>query len=321
MILEKVKKTIEEYGLIRKKERILLAVSGGPDSVALLYLLDKLKKEYKINLHVAHLDHGLRKESHLDAQFVKGLTLRLGIPVTITRIEISKLANKGSLEEAAREIRLKFLFNVAKKIKADKIAFGHNLDDQAETVLMRILRGTGLCGLTGIMPKRKISGFQLIRPLIKISRREIEAFLKKRKLKPCRDMSNQQDIYFRNKIRNRLLPLLEKEYNRNIKELLANMAESIGMDYDYLNKRTEKIAAKMQAKINLTEFLKLHPSLQRLLLRFYITKTQGDTRRITFCHIREIEKLVSTRPVNSIVHLPKGVSVTKKKRVLVFLRK
>ena len=224
MILEQIKKAIRRHNLIAEGDKVLIGVSGGPDSVALLYLLNKLKKEFKLTLHIAHLDHMLRKDSYRDAEFVKRLAERLKLPSTITQVNVKELAKKGSLEEIARNARLAFLFKIAKDVNADKIALGHNSDDQAETVLMRIIRGTGLYGLSGILPKRNIAGYEIIRPLLEVKRKDIEAFLKRKGIKPCIDMSNLEDIYFRNRIRNKLLPLLEKEYNKNIKEVLANMA-------------------------------------------------------------------------------------------------
>lgn len=322
-ILDKVKNTIRRYNLIDKNDKVLVSVSGGPDSVALTLLLNNLRKELNLSLHIAHLDHRLRKDSYKDKEFVEKLAQQLKIPITVAEINVRKLAKRGSLEEIARNARLGFLFRVAKDTKSTKIALGHNLDDQAETVLMRILRGTGLYGLAGILPKRNIGRYQIIRPLIEIRRKEIEVFLKKTKIRPCRDISNLEDIYFRNRIRNRLLPLLEKDYNRNIKEVLANMAESVGCDYDYLNSTAKKsmLRSKMNLSLNLNKFLRLHPAIQRLILRLVITKIQGDTRRITFQHMKEMEDLILNRPVNSVVDLPKGVSVAKKKKSLFFYRR
>lgn len=298
----------------------MAGVSGGPDSVALLYLLYALRKEFNFSVHIAHLDHMLRKGSDKDKEFVKSLAQRLKLPVTVSSINVKKIAKKGSLEEIARNARFAFLFRVAQDIKADKIALGHTLDDQAETVLMRILRGTGLYGLAGILPKRNIAGRQIIRPLIEVRRKEIEAFLKRKRIKPCLDTSNLEEVYFRNKIRNKLLPLLESGYSRNIKEILSNMAESVGFDYDYLYKKANDAMRSFNRRINLEKFLSLHPAIQRLVLRLVIAKIKGNTRRITFQHIKEIEDLILHRPPNSIVDLPDGISVVKKK-YLAFYRK
>ena len=318
MIINKVKATIERYRLIAKNDKVLVAVSGGPDSVALLYILNGLKKELGLKLHIAHLDHRIRKDSYRDREFVERLAGRLKLPITTAQLNVKKLAKGGSLEEICRNARLGFLFRVARQIKADKIALGHNLDDQAETVLMRILRGTGLYGLSGILPKRNIAGHQIIRPLIGLKRGEIETYLKRKRIRPRIDTSNLEDIYFRNKIRNRLLPLLEKKYNRNIKEILSNMAESAGYDYDYMQSLALMAMKRMKGRLSLQRLLKLHPAIRRLILREAIAGVKGSTRRITFQHMREMEDLLLNRPVNSIVDLPKGVSVVKKKTTLFF---
>jgi len=321
IMLKKIKETIKRYKLIEKGDRIVVGVSGGPDSVTLLYILNSLKKELRIDLHVAHLDHMLRRDSCKDREFVEGLAHKLKIPLTTAKINIKGLTKSGSIEEIARNVRLGFLFKVARDIKADKIALGHNLDDQAETVLMRMIRGAGLNGLSGILPKRNIAGYQVIRPLIEVRRSEIEAFLKRKKIKPRIDTSNLKDIYFRNKVRNRLLPLLEKEYNKNIKEVLSNMAQSLSYDYDYLMQQAQRSIKAPKTRLKLKEFIRLHPAIQRLVLRMIIAKIKGNMRRLTFRHIRELEDLVFSRPINSVVDLPKGVSVIKKKNYLSFYRK
>jgi tRNA(Ile)-lysidine synthase len=318
MLLSKVKDTIKKYNLIQKNDKIVVGVSGGPDSVTLLHLLCSLKKEFNLKLHVAHLDHGLRKDSSNDRLFVESLAQRLNLPFTSARVSIKELARKGSLEEIARNVRLGFLFKVAKDSKAQKIALGHNLDDQAETVLMRILRGTGLYGLSGILAKRDLYGYEIIRPLILTKRKEIEAYLKQRKIKARTDSTNLKDLYLRNRIRNKLLPFLEKGYNRNIREVLSNTAESLAYDYDYLAKAAAKYAKGPGGKIELKRLMRLHPSIRRLVIRLFILKVKGDTRRISFQHIREIEDMISNRPLNSVVDLPKGISVKKQKKALYF---
>lgn len=252
----------------------------------------------------------------------------MGIPCKCGQVNVKTLTKNGSIEEIARNVRLNFLFGVAKEIKADKIALGHTQDDQAETVLMRILRGSGLYGLCGIIPKRKINGLTVIRPLIEVPRRKIEKYLKIRRIKPRLDYTNLEDIYFRNRIRNKLLPLLEKEYNPNIKEILANMAESSGVDYAYLLhlsrrvfSRSAKSAGKNRINLKLDKFLKSDLALQRMVLRHCITLVKGNLRRLAFKHIKEIEDLVLNRPDNSVVNLPKGVSVVKKRKYLSFFNK
>lgn len=321
MILAGAKETIKKYRLITKGDKIVVGVSGGPDSLALLYLLNDLKGEFGLKLYVAHLDHMLRQSSFRDAESVKKIAHNLGLPSRISRLNIKAQAKKGSLEEIARNARLDFFFKLARDSGAKKIALGHTVDDQAETVLMRILRGTGLYGLSGILPKRKICGYEVIRPLIEIKRSQIDAFLKKRKISPRIDSSNLKDIYFRNKIRNRLLPLLESGYSRNIKELLANMAQSAGYDYDYLSRAAERSMRRTKTRISLVKLKRLHIALQRIIIRKMIAAVCGNTRRITFRHMRELEDLALNRPANSIVDLPGGISAIKRKKSLSFYRR
>jgi len=313
--------TIKKHGLVKKGDKILVAVSGGPDSLALLLLLNSLKKKWGLSLHIAHMDHMLRPGSGKDAAFVKKLGERLKIPVTIKAINLKSRHIKGSLEELAREARLDFLIKLAGQIKADKIALGHNLDDQAETVLMRLLRGTGLSGLSGISAKRKIRGQTFIRPLLETRRSEIENFLKRKKIRPRLDPTNKQDIFTRNRIRHNLIPLLKSKYNRNITEVLANLAESISYDYEYLDAVARHSLKGSKLRLNAKKALSLHPAIRRLKIRQCIAYLQGDTRRITFQHIREIEDLLAMRPDGSVVDLPKGISVRKTRSFLQFYKR
>ncbi len=316
-MIDKVRKTIKYYQLVKPGDTILVGVSGGPDSTALIYALAALRTEMRLTLHIAHLDHLLRKDSHKDAEFVKMLGEKLDIPVTCAQMDIKTLTEKGSIEEIARNARLDFFFKTAKKIKTNKIALGHNRDDQAETVLMRILRGTGLYGLAGIIPNRLIKSFIIIRPLLEVPREEINRYLRGKKIKPRIDRTNTQDIYFRNRIRHELLPLLERRYNKNIREILAHMGENTGYDYDFLLNASGPAAKKMDIKM----LQKSHPAIRRLLIRKAISLVQGDTRRISFIHMRELEDLIFNRPVNAVVDLPKDISAKRTKSTLTLYRR
>ncbi len=316
----RVIRTINRYALIEPRDRLVVSVSGGPDSVALLCILNSFKKKMGLELHIAHLDHMLRQDSYRDLLFVKGLAESLRLPITLERVAVRRLAKKGSLEEIARRARLDFLFKVTKNTGAKKIAVGHTRDDQAETVLMRIIRGSGLYGLSGIAPVRNIGGFTIIRPLIEISRCDIDNYLKAKKIKARLDTSNLDTVFFRNKISRKLIPILEKEYNPNIKELLANMAENIGMDYDYLLKQGIKAFHNLKSsngnskiRLSLSALIKLHPALQNIVLRLAFKELKGDTRRLTFQHIKELRDLIFNRPFNSVVDLPAGISVILKR--------
>jgi len=318
---DKFIETISNYSLIQKGDKILVAVSGGPDSLALLLKLLRLKLKLGLTLHIAHLDHGLRKDSNLDANFVKRWGKKLKVPVTIKRLTCRQVKTKGSLEEFFREERLKFLIQTAKIIKADKIALGHNLNDQAETVLMRILRGTGLSGLSGISAKRVIGGRVFIRPLLETTRQQIDKFLKNRLIKPRIDSTNREDIFLRNKIRHHLIPMLRSEYNINILKVLANLAESVSYDYEYLDRVAKRSLKGSTGRLKLKKIIKLHPAILRLKLRQAISCVQGDTRRINFQHIKELEDLIFARPDGAIVNLPKGTSAQKFRNTLIFSKR
>ncbi|MDD5128345.1 MAG: tRNA lysidine(34) synthetase TilS [Candidatus Omnitrophica bacterium] len=319
--MKKIDETIKKYRLIQKGDKILVGVSGGPDSLALLLQLFNLRFKSALSLHIAHVDHGLRKDSREDALFVQAWAKKLDIPVSSVRFDPQLQKKKGSLEEIYRQARLDFFIQTARKIKADKVALGHNLDDQAETVFMRLLRGTGLSGLSGISIKRKIGGVTFIRPLLETRRKEIEYFLKQRRVKPRIDSTNKEDVFFRNKIRNRLMPLLKKEYNQNIVEVLANLAESISYDYEYLDQAAKKAIKGSNLRLNLLRLSRLHPAILRLKIRQSIACVQGDTRRISFQHIKELEDLLVNRPAGSIVDLPKGVAVQKTRTTLKFYKR
>jgi len=321
VIINKVKHALRQYNLISKGDKIIVGVSGGPDSVCLLYILNSLKEELSFRLYVVHLDHMLRKNSGKEAAFVRSLAKRLGIPAVIARVDIKALAANGSIEEVARNARFKLFSKAAKSFKANKIALGHNLDDQAETVLMRLLRGSGLYGLSAIQPKKLIHGKTIIRPLLEIRRKDIERFLTSRRIKFCLDESNLDDVYLRNRIRNSLLPLLEKNYNKNIRQVLASLSDSSTSDYDYLSKAVAKFPEAEKTVFRLKRLMSMHPAMRRLLLRNAITRVKGDTRRIGFAHIKELEDLIFNRPAKSIVDLPQGISVRKSVKSISFYQR
>lgn len=328
MILEKVKETIRKFDMLKNNDRVIVAVSGGPDSVSLVYLLNKLKKKWGLYLHIAHLNHMLREdESDKDSLFVRRLAEKLNIPVSCESIDVKGFAqeNKLSIEEAARNLRYDFLLRAAKQTFASKIALGHNQDDQAETVLMRFLRGSGISGLRGIPAKRTLGDCLIIRPLIEIKRREIMDFLSAKDISYRSDSSNLKSLYFRNRVRNELMPYLEKDFNPSIKEMLINLAENVSWDFDYLEKaaeerfkKTSSASEKKEVILKKDKFLTLHKALQKLLVRLAIKKLKGNVRRIDYRHWKELEDLLTARPQNSIVDLPGGISAVKKNGKIVF---
>lgn len=326
---QKVLHTIEKYDLFKRNERVLVGVSGGPDSLALLYCLVDLEKQLKLKIYVAHLDHCLRKDSGKDAEFVKKIAKKLDLPITVSRVGIKRLSFKGSLEEIARNARHEFFANLAKKYSLKKIVLGHNRDDQAETVLMRILRGSGLYGLTAIAAKRNIQNLTFVRPLIETSRKEIESFLKQKRIKARIDSTNFKPVFFRNRVRYGLIPVLEEKFDKNIRNKLSTLAQVLSADYEYLDsdakkkfKRVLTSKTKSGLSLNLKRLRLEHISMQRMILRLSIKRLLGSTRKFGFSHWQEINDLIDNRPDSSIVDLPKKLSIKKDgPRLEVYIRK
>ncbi len=322
--LKKIESFSKEKNLFFPGNKILIAISGGPDSVSLLCALNELRHNLGINLYAAHLNHGIRKDSNKDEKFVKSLCSKLNISCTIKRIKIKKKSQ--SLEEAAREQRIQFLINTAKKYKIDSVAIGHTSDDLAETVLMRIIRGAGLYGIRSILPKRHLNGTMFIRPMLTLTRNDVLKFLKKKQIKFCVDSTNKQKVFMRNRIRLELIPALEKKYNPNIKNTLKNLCLQSSIDYEFLEENARDAFIKLvkfsnrsnNFSIKIDNFSKYHTSIQRLVIRFVIERLSGSTRKLTFSHIEEIEDLILNRPNKSIVNLPNAIVVEKKSSMIIF---
>lgn len=325
-LLEKVKKTITKYSMLNKGDRVVVAVSGGPDSVALLYLLEEIKKEYDLKLFIAHLNHKLRgKESDYDQEFVFNLASKLGLKFYSKSFNVKKLAKKKrlSLEEGARVARYDYLNQVASKVKAQKIALGHTADDQAETVLMRLLRGSGSLGLSGIPPK----GDKLIRPLIEVKREEVEGFLKGGKIKFRTDSSNLRPDFLRNKLRLKLLPLIEREYNPKIKKVLGRTSYLLSEEEKYLKKKALELFKKSLIEKNETEiildlenFFDYDKSLKRIIIRICLERLEGSLKKIGFEPAERLLNLVEKGKTGKKIDFGKGLSSYVSKDYLCFYK-
>lgn len=325
MLIDKVRKTVNKFGLIEKGDKVIVAVSGGPDSTALLMALNSLKYDYGLKLKIAHLDHMFRAKSETkkDYEYVLSLSKKLDIPLAHKRINVPAYAKETglSLEEAAREKRYEFLLDAAKEAGAKKIALGHTLDDQAETVLMRLIRGAGLSGLRGIPLSRRLDGKLIIRPLLEVWRKEVDAYLRSLRIKPMQDATNLMPKFFRNRIRNEVIKFLEK-YNPNIKESLARSAQNFFYDYEALEEIVDKEfagCAKVKGgsvKILIRDLKKNRTGLQRGILRKAIETLKGDLRGIDYSHVEDIEDLIAAR--RGAVDLPRKIRVAATKDSLVF---
>jgi len=319
---------IRRQSLISPEEIVVIGVSGGADSVCLLHVLAKWQTELGIEIHVAHLNHQLRGvESEADAKYVSDLANSLGIPVTIDRQDVAayRAEKKGSIEEAARELRYGFLARVARKVGANRIAIGHTKDDQVETILMHILRGTGITGLCGLAPcspmaydrqgmldtRQKRSNLLVIRPLLDITREETMRYCQGSQLDPRIDSSNLSLSFYRNRLRLHLLPLL-RQYNPSVEQALLRLADIAKEDDAFIGQQASDLwdaVARQENKaihLNKRQTANLPIALQRQLLRTAVASLAGDTRDIEANHIEAVRSLLN-KPVGKRVSLPHGL--------------
>ncbi len=298
---------------LKKGDKIVVAVSGGADSVCLLHLL----RQYPFRLHVAHLNHQFRSEGIKEAQFVERLATSWNIPVTATSLPVPEMCKTERLskQEGARKVRYAFLNQVAQETGARWIAVGHTADDQIETFLMRLLRGSGIEGLSAIPKMREGS---IIRPLLSIRREEIVAELSRSKIAFVEDPSNVQQVYLRNQVRHSLLPILER-YNPKIKETLLKEVELLQGESDFLQQHTLQVVQELGIKtegrsirFNIPKLRPLHVAIQRRILRWGINLLHHDLKGIGFKHIDAIVSKIIPGPTGKRSVLPNGLRVEKR---------
>lgn len=299
-IISRVRAFISRHDLLSPGETLVVGISGGADSVCLLYLLLELQKELAIKLHLAHLDHQLRgTDSAADAGYVADLARRLNVPATIEKRDVAAYKEKChcSLEEAARQARHKFFAHVAVQAGAQKVALGHTRDDQVETILMHILRGSGTLGLRGLEPLRKEPDtVTIIRPLLEVTREETTFFCSARHIEARSDASNFSLAFLRNRLRLELLPCLRK-YNPGVDHALLHLAEISSADTAFIEENArriwKKIAREEQEAVYLDKntLLQLPVAMQRQLLKMAIASVLGNTRDIEIKHIESIRQL------------------------------
>jgi tRNA(Ile)-lysidine synthase len=315
---ERVLGFIREHQLVSGGD-LVVAVSGGADSVCLLHILANLQKELKLKLHIAHLNHQLRgADSDADADYVAGLARKLGIPATIEKRDVKGYQKRErlSLEEAAREVRYRFLAEVARAIGAGRAAAGHTRDDHIETILMHLIRGSGTRGLRGLQPatlwRSGDDSLVIVRPLLEISHQETEDYCRQHNLAPRLDASNLSLSPLRNRVRQQLLPLLES-YNPAIAEALLRTGRIAGDDIDFLDEQIARLWDKVIRQegksliLDKAEFDRLPPTLKRYLLRASVEKLLGSAKDVEMRHIEEMMSLAA-RPAGKRLNLPGGLT-------------
>ena len=332
-LLSQVRHTIERYGLLVPGDGVVAGVSGGPDSLCLLHVLLRLRDEYRLRLHVAHLHHGTRgADSDADAEFVATLAAEWGLPATVEKQDVPALAraHRMAFEETARRVRYAFLARVAGEVGAARIAVGHNADDQAETVLMHFLRGAGPAGLRGMLPVTPITDYRLldpflqhpassillIRPLLQVPRADIERYCDAHGLTPRFDRSNLDTTYFRNRLRHELLPLLES-YNPNVRARLCHTAAIVADDYELLTQLRQQAWAtvvreerKAAIAFDRAGWRALPVALQRATLRQAAYRLRKSLRDVDFVHVENARRVGARGEAGAQATLPMGLALT-----------
>lgn len=325
MLKEEVLKTIETYNLIEKNDKIVIGVSGGPDSICLLHVLYGLKEKLEIEIVVAHVNHMLRDVADLETEYVQNFCKKLGIQCYVKKadiLEISKTQKKGT-EEVGRQVRYDFFDEVAKKTNSNKIATAHNSNDRAETVILNILRGSGLSGLKGIEP---IRDNKYIRPLINTDRQDIENYCNDNKLEPKYDKTNNENIYTRNKVRNTVIPYIKKEFNPNIIKTINRLSSLATEENEYLQAITKQefknllIEKTENIILDLHKFNSLNLVIKRRLILYTINEVLHTTNGIEKVNIDDIIKLCKNNIGNKYLLPIKEIKIYVKKGKIYFIK-
>ena len=320
----KVIETIKKYGLIQAKDKIVLGVSGGPDSITMLDILRQIQEEFDFEIVVAHINHMIRKEAIQDEEYVKKYCEKNSIEFFVKRIDVMSVANNRKIgtEEAGRFVRYDFFDEVLKQTGSNKIAIAHNKNDKIETIIMHLLRGSGLSGLKGIEPIRE----NVIRPLIECERKEIEKYCDENRLEPRIDKTNFENDYTRNKIRNIVIPYIEKELNPNIIETIDRLSEVVKKEDRYLEKVASNVYEKILIKqepgqiiLELKEFNEQDEVIKNRIILYTVKKLFGSSQGIEKIHINDIIKLCNNNIGNKYLTPNKKIKILVKDKKIFFM--
>lgn len=327
-LLAQVRRFIKEHDLIHTGDAVVVAVSGGPDSAALLHVLAGLREREGFRLTAAHLNHCFRgKEAEEDSEYVQELCAKLGVPCIAEVMDVPRFMSETGMgaQEAARQVRYRFLHKVAAETGSRIIATAHHGDDQAETILMRLVRGTGMEGLSGIPAQRYEEGISIIRPLLTITREEIEAYCDAQELHPRHDRSNDSDKYLRNRIRRHWMPLMKRE-NSHLVDALTQLTALVRDENDLMDRiARETLAEIIHTKNTNTivvvqnDFILHHVALQRRMIKLILSYLlESDTGNISYSHIEHIRQIIADTYPSARLDLPGGVQVRREYQRVVF---
>ena len=316
----RLKAALERARFIGDDRLLVVAVSGGPDSLALLHSMLSLKENAGLRVHVAHLNHNFREEAEEDARFVATVARQLDLPATVEKADplaYQREMKISSFEEAAREVRYSFLARVVRDTRAAAVALGHTADDQAETVLMHIIRGSGIHGLRGMAElstwqgRKRDHEVALFRPLLEVTKEETVAYCRKRGIIFREDPANRLLRFTRNRVRRELLPSLES-YNPRVGEALVRLARSAALEADYLEEEVDKVwpaVAKQDGDaivLDAQHLASLHPLMRRMVLRRAYQRLTGATRRLEEVHLKAMADFMDAPP-GKVLDLPRGL--------------
>ena len=325
----KVLETIKKYNMIENEDKIVLAVSGGPDSICMLDILNDIKNDETIDINfeiaVAHVNHMIRKEAEEDEKYVKKYCEEKQIEFYSKSIDVQKMANNNKIgvEEAGRKVRYDFFDEILEKTNAQKIAIAHNKNDKVETVLMHILRGSGINGLKGIEAKRG----KYIRPLIECERNEIEEYCIEKKLQPRIDKTNFENEYTRNKVRNLLIPYIKKEFNPNLIQTIDRLSNLVAEEENYMDKQVENVYKELlisekekEIQLNLKIFNIQEKVIKSRVILYTITRLFGNSKGLEKIHIEDIIKLCDNNIGNKYLTPNKKIKILLKNQKIYFTK-
>ncbi|NLJ40278.1 MAG: tRNA lysidine(34) synthetase TilS [Clostridiales bacterium] len=316
-MVEKVLRYINKYNMVEPGQGVVVGVSGGADSLALIHLLCQIRNRISISLYIAHVNHGLRgQEAVDDAEFVRAIAERWDLKFFLKEARVSELAKEWSLseEQAGRRVRYDFFHSVLREVRGHKIALAHHSDDQAETIMHNIIRGTGLSGLSGMEPVRDGS---IIRPLLCVSRGEIEDYCRQNGLEYREDRTNLDTIYTRNRIRGILIPLIEEQFNPNFSQSLLRMGDILGEDEEFLAKHAEKIFNSLarhgdnEVRFSIEGLKECPKAIRRRVLRRGLERLKKDLTNIGYVHIEALLRLIWDSQAGSRINLIEGLVARK----------
>ena len=325
---EEVLETIKKYSMIENGEKVVLAVSGGPDSICMLDILNDIKNDETIDINfeivVAHVNHMIRKEAEEDEKYVKKYCEEKQIEFYSKSIDVQKMANNNKIgvEEAGRKARYDFFNEILERTNAQKIAIAHNKNDKVETVLMHILRGSGINGLKGIEAKRG----KYIRPLIECERNEIEDYCSNKNLQPRIDKTNFENEYTRNKVRNLLIPYIQKEFNPNLIQTIDRLSNLVAEEEDYMDKQVKKTYEEIlisenekEIQLDLKMFNLQEKVIKSRVILYTITRLFGNSKGLEKIHIEDIIRLCSNNIGNKYLTPNKKIKILIKNHKIYFM--